>query len=327
MKQKADNEDLMVNYLLGELSEDEQLRLEELFFTDDEYYQQLLALEDELIYDYAAGGLAPELRPKFERRFLNSPEARQKAELAKAALAQAAEARTQRAPARTPMVGASKTLWQSLLDFFSLHPALQVSLTAASVALLVGASWLYYQTVRLRSQVEGLEVANADQVEQRARQTAEERKHRDELTERLESERRKRAQLEQELAGQQAQAARDRQPPPSASSSFLSFALSPGLVRSADGPQRLLVPVHVNLLKLQLALNRGGDYRGYRVTLQTLDGAEVWSRDILRAGRSLVVNLPAKLAPPGDYVIALKGRTAAGEMEEIDEYFFTVVKP
>lgn len=66
----------MVNYLLGELPEEEQLRLEERFFTDDEYYQQLLALEDELLYDYAAGGLSSEQRVKFEQRFLSSPQAR-----------------------------------------------------------------------------------------------------------------------------------------------------------------------------------------------------------------------------------------------------------
>ncbi len=329
MKQTADNEERMVNYLLGELPEEEQLRLEERFFTDDETYQQLLALEDELMYDYAAGDLSSEQRLKFERRFLNSPQARRKAELAGAVLDKAAEAKAWSIPPRALVAEEKKSLWQSLAAFFSLqHPAMQFSMAAASVLLLLGTSWLFFQTARLRSQVEQLEIAHSSQEQRHAQQTTEERARQEQLTAQLESERRKNAQLEQELAQQQAQAARDRESQPSSSSTFRSFILLPGLIRDVDGPKRLLIPPGINSLRLQLDLKKPGDYRGYRATLQTLDGAELWNRDLpRRSGRAVIVSLPAGLTPPGDYVITLKGRTAGGRLEEIDEYYFSTVTP
>jgi len=326
----------MVNYLLGELLEEEQLRLEERFFTDDETYQQVLALEDELMYDYAAGGLSPEQRLKFERRFLNSPQSRRKAELAGAVLDKAAEAWARSAPAPALATEERRSLWQSLTSFFSFQNPLQnswmqFSLAAASALLLVGASWLFFQTLRLNSQVERLETARATQEQQLAREAAEERTRREQLTEQLESERRTRARLEQEMAKQQAQAARDRDN--QLFPSFLSFTLAPGLVRDGDGPKRLLIPANAGSLRLQLDLMRPGDYRGYRTALrrETPDGPEVWSQDVPRAGsaassRTVVANLPAKLLPPGVYVLVLSGRTGGGEVEEIDEYYFTVVK-
>jgi hypothetical protein len=330
MKQTTDNEELMVNYLLGELPEEEQLRLEERFFTDDEFYQQLLALEDELMYDYAAGGLSPDQRVKFERRFLDSPQARQKAELASAVLDKAAEVSAQRAPA--PMAEERRSLWQSLLAFFSLqNPMMQFSLAAASALLFVGASWLFYQTTRLRSRVEQIEAARINLEQQQAQQSAESNARQQQLSGELERERNRRAQLEQELARQQA--AREREGQSSSSSTFLSFILAPGLVRDADGPKRLLVPVGVNSLRLQLDLKRPGDYRGYRAALrrETPDGPELWSQDLSRSrssasGRAVVVNLPANLLPPGVYVITLSGRTSGGEMEEIDDYYLNIAR-
>lgn len=328
----------MLNYLLGELPDDEQLRLEARFFTDDELYQQLLALEDELAYDYAAGGLSPEQRLKFERRFLETPQTRQKVELAGAVLDKAAETGARSAiaktlPATAPVTEARRSLWQSLTAFFSFQPAMRFSLAAASALLLAGASWLFYQTIKLRSEVEQLEVARAAQEQQRKLQTAEERARLDQLTRQLEGERRERVRLEERLAQQRAQAApdSDNQPP---SSTFLSFILAPGLLRDSGGPKRLFIPANANSLRLQLELKSPGDYRSYRATLrrETPDGPELLSRDLTRprsyaSRRAIVLSLPTNLLVKGVYVLVLSGRTDGGEMEEIDDYYFDIVRP
>src|SRR5690348_10746896 len=82
MKRETDQDTLMSRYLLGELPEEEQIRMEERFFSDDELYQQLLALEDELKYEYAQGGLSAEQRRAFEKRFLQTAEDRRKVAVA-----------------------------------------------------------------------------------------------------------------------------------------------------------------------------------------------------------------------------------------------------
>jgi len=86
MKRTTDETALMTRYLLGDVSEEEQVQLEEQFFADDESYQQLVALEDELRYDYAQGTLNPRQRGLFEKRFLTAPAEQKKVELAKAVL-------------------------------------------------------------------------------------------------------------------------------------------------------------------------------------------------------------------------------------------------
>ena len=49
------NVDLMVRYLLGDLSDQERERLEQIYFADDDAFAQLSALEDELVDDYVRG--------------------------------------------------------------------------------------------------------------------------------------------------------------------------------------------------------------------------------------------------------------------------------
>lgn len=63
-------EDLMMKYLLNELSASEQQAFEEKFFADQEVFAELLAVENDLIDNYLAGELKGEERTRFERRFL-----------------------------------------------------------------------------------------------------------------------------------------------------------------------------------------------------------------------------------------------------------------
>ena len=85
----------------------------------------------------------------------------------------------------------------------------------------------------------------------------------------------------------------------------------------------------VSQLRLQLSFKRPGNYQAYQAVLQTLDGADLWSRNLSRELRRarLTVTVPAKLLPPGDYVLVLKGKTADGQLEEIDEYHFSTARP
>jgi anti-sigma factor RsiW len=328
---KTDNENLLTQYLLGELPEDEKLRLEEEFFTADEAFQQLLALEDELRYDYARGGLTAAQRHQFEQRFLSQPGAAQRVALAQAVLETVAEANLPIVPEGITTPEEKPSLFQSLAAFFRLQSSgLQVGLAAASLLLLLGGSWLLYQTVRLRSQVEQLEVARAEQEQQRIqqeRQAADERTRGDQLNSQLEAERRQRAELEQELAKQKAQSARESANQSSASATLLSFLLTPGLSRDIDSTKRLLIPSNTTQLRLQLRLKRPGAYPSYQAVLQTLDGAELWQRNLARsAGQAVSVTLPAKLVPPGDYVLVLKGKAADSSWEEVDEYHFNTAR-
>jgi hypothetical protein len=78
--------DRLVEYLLGDPSEEERLEIEQQYFKDDDAYEAVLAVENELAYDYAAGALSPVQRQRFEQRLLGTPEQRARVATARALL-------------------------------------------------------------------------------------------------------------------------------------------------------------------------------------------------------------------------------------------------
>ena len=82
MNPQSDNEKIIIAYLLGELPEEELQRFERRYLKDDDLFQELNEIEDELIDDYVSGALSAERRAAFEKHFLRSSERKQKVEFA-----------------------------------------------------------------------------------------------------------------------------------------------------------------------------------------------------------------------------------------------------
>ena len=72
---------LMLDYLLGRLTEEERIRLEEGYFQDDALLTRLEFLEDRLIDEYVNQELSPQDRADYESRFMASPRRLEKARL------------------------------------------------------------------------------------------------------------------------------------------------------------------------------------------------------------------------------------------------------
>lgn len=83
MEKEAQDEIQIRQYLLGQLAETEQTRVEERMMSDDEYFEWLLVVEDELIDEGASGALSAEDQEGFDRYFLSTPERRERVMFAK----------------------------------------------------------------------------------------------------------------------------------------------------------------------------------------------------------------------------------------------------
>jgi hypothetical protein len=327
VKNRLNDDKLISQYLLGDLSEEDQAQLEEQFFNDDEYFDSMLAIEDELIDDYVQGELSPRQRELFEKHFLGSPERRSRVEFAQAlqiSAAQATTAQTARAISETQ----SKSRWQSLLALFGLqNPTLQFALAAAAVVLMLGCSWLIFESARLRNQLAQVEAARSQQEKEAAEQSAEQRAHNERLASDLERERNQREEFERALAQQREsrEKASPAQGGPTRSASFLLWA---GLLRDEQGIKRLSIPQSAEQVRLQLNLRRPGEYKSYRAALKTIEGETLLALRANQAGsgKAVVVSLSAELLKQGDYKLTLSGLTDAGNVEEIDNYYFSVVK-
>ena len=68
--------ELMTRFLLGQLSEEERKTVEERFLSDDEYFEQLLVMEDSLADDYVLGRLNDEDRKNADLLFRSSAAAK-----------------------------------------------------------------------------------------------------------------------------------------------------------------------------------------------------------------------------------------------------------
>lgn len=79
-------------YLLGEASEEECASLEQEYFERQEALERIEAAEDDLIEDYLAGQLAAAERDRFERGYLSSPEHRVRVETVRRLIEQGSRA-------------------------------------------------------------------------------------------------------------------------------------------------------------------------------------------------------------------------------------------
>jgi hypothetical protein len=288
----------MILYLLGDVSEEEQVRLEEQFFTDEDAYQQLRAIEDELRYDYAQGSLSPRERELFEKKFLTTPAERERVALAKSVMEKTLEHAVRLSPAPEPKVA----WWKTLFSMMPSMPSTQFAGAVALLAVMVAGS-LVLETTRLKNEMAGLEK------KQQSSQTAMAG-----LNQELQQERERRQQLEKQSA-----------PAPAAALNILAFALAPGLVRGGDGPKRLLVPAGTESVRLQLDVKTPQSVTSYRASLQNLDGVELWSEDVRGTESTVSATLPGRLLAPGDYLVELK-TNSGGEPQRVGEYYFTVVR-
>jgi len=76
-----------IRYLLGLLGEEEHVRVERALLEDDQAFEEMSALEDELFHEYVQGGLDAAERQRFEERYLASDEGRRRLADARALMA------------------------------------------------------------------------------------------------------------------------------------------------------------------------------------------------------------------------------------------------
>jgi anti-sigma factor RsiW len=312
--QKAENEELIIQYLLGDLPEKELSRVEDHYFDDDAFFEEMAIVEEELIDDYVRGHLAGRDREKFENSFLVSPARRERVEFSRTLM----KSLSVEQPAARPSRRESVSWFQSL--FVNRNRAFQFACAALALLLAAGATWLAIENARLRNDIARLHTESAafeEREKELAEQAAKERERGDGLKARAESEQNERQQLEQQLARSQ--------PQPVA-----ILELASNATRSGGSTKSFNIPSGAKIVELKL-YTEPSDYKIYRVMLQTADGEKVWSKDGLKArttstGKVVIARLPADLLSSRDYILTLGGAAAGGDYDDAGMYSFKVAK-
>jgi hypothetical protein len=313
--------------------------VEDRAFRDRQYLQRILAAESDLIDEYVRGGLSDSQRRLFDSRFLASAERRQKVEFARALSSVISEGRAAAEKESRPAITRASP-WSRLQAFLrGLRPVTGFALAAASLLLVIGISWAVRETMRLRTQVAELQAERQTSERDRQsleRQLATERARREDLSSRLQTEQQERErneesarQLErerQEIAAKPPEPSQPSKPP------VVTLALLAGISRGAGGTRpKLVLPLSARLVRLQIGIEPGDDYKSFRAELNTQAGQRVLTGDNLSAratgrGRIIILNVPASILETGQYELSLRGRDAAGKTDDIGYYYFEVLR-
>jgi hypothetical protein len=295
------NKNTMLEYLLGELPQEEVTRVEEMMLASEEYFERLTSVEHELVDSYVRNELQGKERRQFEKAYLNTQRRRDRVKLSRALLLAAGPSRP-----GVPLFRRTSAL------LIPLQP-LRYLPAVAAVLLVSSVIWLAMETSGLRRQIADMQgrFGSPHSREQRALS---------QLAEELARERELRGRLEQRV-NESLHVSRP----------IASFLLLPGMVRGDEPGTRLLIPPDASAVRLQLAFVSGEEYRAYVVALVSPGGEEVWSEEIpkaqrLASGTVVVVQLPASLLATGDYVVRLSGVTNAAKIEALESYPFSIRK-
>jgi hypothetical protein len=364
MKQADLNEDLLARYLLGELTEEEQVRVEERAFSDPETLAQVLAVENDLVDEYVRGELPDEARRRFELKFLNSVERRRKIEFAgtlahldptslsvladTSAGANAGDAPVFSTSNATQNNSAQSSRWRSFLDSLAGFPLTpRLSFAPLLLVLLIGGVLFFINRQRrddkiiVRQTEQALprpgsspEITNSatplTQIAQPpgAAAPAPPESAQNHQPDSGASENRSPAQR----GGMQASPPAKVNHPAPSGLSVATLLFSTGMTRGEnEQAKKFLLPPTATAARLSFALEKGDDYKSYQVEVRAADGSPVFRSGQLKAhatrtGRSLTVGLPARRLPAGSYEALLRGVADGEPGQLLGDYYFEVVR-
>jgi hypothetical protein len=329
------NDQVIIQYLLGSLPEDDTDRVEELSFIDDEFAARLSAVENDLVDAYVKGRLSGEKLERFDSYYLASSKRRKKVKMARVLHSYA-----ENAVATGQVVLAPDSLQTDAKSFkpFSLLTDLPITfsrlgLTAAAVLVLIGVGWLVFEFSRLRSQINESKSAG-DSIEHRVKELQgllqQQRLASSAIEIELQRVREEKERVERELALEK-RFSGSKSPSSPANLNILPFILT-APARTAGQVAVVTIPSGTDYVFLQAELEPD-DYSSYNAELLYQPGKTPagWERERLRSramGESRVIDIviPASLLKSREYLLAVTGISDRGIAEGERGYPFRIVK-
>lgn len=337
------NTDQIRRYLLDALTDDERSAVEARFLADDMAFDEMLACEDELFYEYQQDELNASERQVFEQKFLRTREDRGRAAFAGAFIEASADLSRERAFVPVPMEE-GPSLLRSIAAFFNFSSALQFGMAAAGLLLMVGVVGLLIQNSRINNELAAIQQQNDRERRDREAELVAKQAQQHEIENQLAAEREKatsgenrikeleseRQKLEDEINQRRDRIDRS----PAGQGTIATLILSPGLLTRSDGVpmNRVVLEPTVRSLNLRLTLKDVDEYKSFGLTVRSVDDDKtILTRSGLAAfgkgaKRGITINIPARSLQRADYEVSLSGVADKGETEEIKKYYFSVDK-
>ena len=312
---------VMRHFLLGELRDEDATQLEIDLLADDERFEQMQEAENYLVDDFIRDRLPRAQRERFESHYLASPIHLKRVAFARQLIGKADQTRADPDPVISPIAGR-----RGFLERLGIWPLGWKYAYAALILLLAaGTFWLLRERSRLQAeltQVRTQREAPTGPEQSAAQQIADVRDQNEKMKSELEKSRAEKVVREERASASRSEKA---QPP-----KILSVMLSPTLVRS-NGDTQILSLADSDLVRLQLRVSPS-ESRRFSVTISTVEGEQIWKQQPIKPGLDrggnvfIIASVPASKLPAGDYILTLTALNPPATQEEINRYFFRVLR-
>lgn len=271
-------------YFLGELPPEEQARLEEACFNDEQFAEFVFAVESELIDQYARGGLTATERQHFEQNYLINDQ-----RLARVEFAVHLRRQFKPTPAPQPQ-STNRRWWQKLFASDGSHH-LQWAVTGLALLLFGGLTvrWLFIKPTSDPNII--VQVTPTPDVTPSALP----------------------------LTSPSPSPTATSPPRPV----FATITLLAGNQRDGQRMPVLKLPANATAAELRLRLD-GSTYPRYRAELTTRDGVLWRADNLKLNQTIIPIRIPADRLKDSNYTVVLYGRDEKGEAEPSDYSFRVV---
>lgn len=298
--------ELMIRYLLNDVSEQERNELEEQYASNPDLLAELTEVENDLMDDYASGGLSAADRALFESRYLKNAERNQRREFATALATYLQEARAG-SPGISHKPNRAAGWWRSKVHVPKLMATPQFLSGILALVVAVAVSYIFQVQRQMQKEIA-----------------------------QIQSEQGKLYAGEQQLSSQIDKLQTDRsqvdatnEAPGQNQRTVARLILVPNLSRGSGKEPSIALDASVSSLELRLPLVED-HYQSYSVSIKTADGAAVWQRENVRSragpgGRRFIrLQVPVKALTNSDYVVRLFGTGADDRFEDVAAFLFRV---
>lgn len=327
MVAQAPDDRLLVKYLFGELAESEQSRIEELCFTDEGFYEQLAAVENNLIDRYVQHALPEPERIAFEEKYLITPGRRKRV---------AESEKVINLIINYPPDPPKLSWWQYLLSFFEgRNLFLQFSLATALVVVVIGCVWLIKDRARLARQVEQTQISlqqKENELQQQREASRQAAKPSPEVQGGTQAEKEPDAPLP-EVSPDKPQVAREarqhEKPHATVPTTTAVYVFPLVTVRGVQSQKPLVIREGQQAARLVIYV-KNNSHRQFHVSIQRVSGEEVWNRTVRKGqstatGERISFELPAGVFTKMDYILVVNAVNSDGTLENLDTRSFSVV--
>ncbi|MGC2237178.1 MAG: hypothetical protein WA584_13515 [Pyrinomonadaceae bacterium] len=304
-------------FLLGEMSEDERSAFEAKFVENEDLFEQIRVVEDELIESYVRGTLELSGRERFEKIFLTTKSRRLRVAFTREMLGKLSEYKETDAVKKIETAAANPSAWNSIANFFK-TPKLAFGAAFALLVLIFG-GWLLTRNPNRNEIVRQItpsptnqnSPANQSDLENSNTNIAEKIPENKNVS--------PNANKESQNKNQNTNA-----PKPESNGAAPILALFAGGVRAGGKTAELNLPENARGANLQVNLE-SQDYKIYMVEIVDADGNPILKSNNLKAKNSkLFLFIPAAKLRRGDYMVKLSALNAQNETESVADYTFRV---